>query len=515
MAYLMGIDLGSTSLKAIIFDLEGRIISSASRPTELSHLDKDHPTWAFWEPEKIWQGTAAAIKEAVEKIDNPAKIKGVAVTGFGMDGVPVDKEGNWLYPFISWHCPRTEPQSRNWSEKVGAEHIFSIAGKQVMHIDTIYRLIWMKENHPEILQKTDKWLLIEDFINFMLCGRRATDYSMASCTSVLDQRSRNWSRELIDSAGIDIDLFPEVLPSGTYLGEVNAKAASVTGLSEGTPVILGGHDYLCSALAVGAFRPDVVMDITGTWEIILQSSPQPNLTGDVFRAGLTIDSHVAKDAYAYIGAAVSADMLEWFRKHYGFEEKSLAAESGKTDWDFLMEKVDAAPPGANGAFFLPHFQGAGNPINDTRSLGAFIGLSNAAGKGSMLRALIEGLNYQGREILDSLESALKLKSTKIVAVGGVVRNSFWMQNKADITGKVIEIAGEEESTALGAALLAGIGVGLYKDDNDAYTRTYRAGKTYHPNASLTAKYDQYYNIYKEIYPALKDINRKIFAEFRV
>ncbi len=515
MSYVMGIDLGSTSLKAIIFDLEGRTIASASRPTELSHLDPEHPTWASWEPELIWSGTAAAVREAVEKCGKPNQIKGVAVTGFGMDGLPMDKDGQWLYPFISWHCPRTEPQSRQFSHEVGASNIFSVSGKQVLAIDTIYRLIWMKENFPEILEKTDKWLLIEDFINFMLCGRQATDLSMASCTSVLDQNKGDWSKELIKSAGIDINLFPEVLPSGTFLGEVHAKAASATGLPQGTPVILGGHDYLCSALAVGAFKPDVVMDITGTWEIILQSSHKPNLSSDVFKAGLTVDSHVAKNTFATLGSAISADMLEWFRKHYAFEEKSMAKAAGENDWDILMQKVLTADPGSNGVFFLPHFGGGGCPVNDNRSLGAFVGLSNNVGKSHMLRAMIEGLNYQGREILDSLENALNVTSGKIVAVGGVVRNSFWMQNKADVTGKEIEIAGEEESTALGAALLAGIGVGLYKDENDAYNRTFRQGKTYFPNSALTEKYNRYYEIYKEVYPALKNVNWRIFDEFRV
>jgi sugar (pentulose or hexulose) kinase len=515
MTYVMGIDLGSTSLKAIIFDLEGRTIAAASRPTELSHLDPDHPTWAFWEPQKIWSGTAEAIREAVEKCDRPERIKGVAVTGFGMDGVPMDENGQWLYPFISWHCPRTEPQSRLFSEKVGAGHIFSVSGKQVLSIDTIYRLMWMNEHYPEIPEKTDKWLLIEDFINFMLCGRKATDFSMASCTSVLDQRNGTWSGELIKQAGVDIRLFPEVLPSGTFLGEVHEQAARATGLPQGTPVILGGHDYLCSALAVGAFKPDVVMDITGTWEIIVQSSEKPNLSPEVFNAGLTVDSHVARNTFATIGSAISADMLEWFRRHYAHEEKAAAQATGISDWELLMQRVEAVSPGANGVYFLPHFGGAGSPINDNRSLGAFIGLSNTAEKGHMLRAMIEGLNYQSREILDSLESALKVSPGKIVAVGGVVRNSFWMQNKADITGKVIEIAGEEESTALGAAILAGIGTGLYRDENDAYEKTFRQGKTYYPDSSVGEKYSRYYEIYKQIYPALKGVNGRIFNEFRL
>ena len=182
MGNLLGIDLGSTSIKAVAYDLAGNIIASHSVPAEIKHLDSDHPDWAFWDPDNVWHNTVTVIKRVLDQTGYATDIKGIAVTGLGMDGVPLDQNGQWLYPFISWQCTRTEPQSRAFSQKFGAENIFSITGKQVLHIDTLYRLVWMKENHPEILDKTDKWLLIEDFINFMLCGRQATDYTMASCT---------------------------------------------------------------------------------------------------------------------------------------------------------------------------------------------------------------------------------------------------------------------------------------------------------------------------------------------
>ena len=514
MDYLMGIDLGSTSIKAVIYDTEGNIAAFASRPTQVAHLEPDHPTWAFWEPDKIWGSSIEVIKEATGKIDRPADIKGVAVTGMGMDGLPMDEKGQWLYPFISWQCPRTEPQSRAWSAKVGAEKIFNITGKQVMPIDTIYRLIWMAENHPEILAKTDKWLLIEDFVNFKLCGRQATDLTMASCTSVLDQQARNWSDELIAKAGIDRRLFPEVLPSASVLGDVTDAAAKKTGLAPGTPVVLGGHDYICAALAVGAFRPDVMMDITGTWEIVLQSAPELILTKNIFDAGLIVESHVARDQYLTAGYSPSALMLEWFKDNYGFEEGILEKKSGKSAWEALMAKAAATPPGANGAFFLPHFAGAGPPDTDNRALGAFVGLSTVTDKGNMIRAMIEGLDYQFRGIVTAMEEALNVNTQKIIAVGGAGKNEFWMQNKADVTGKLIEVPDNEEATTLGAALLAGIGVGVYRDEAEAYERTFRPGRIYEPDAALVTKYEGYYKIFRDVFAGLKDVNWRIFDEFR-
>ncbi|GAF72454.1 unnamed protein product, partial [marine sediment metagenome] len=203
MDYLMGVDLGSTSLKAIVYDLDGKLISSASRPTTVHHDDPDHPDWAVWLPEEIWGDTAAAIKEAVGKLDDPGDVKGVAVTGMGMDGVPMDAEGNWLYPFISWHCPRTTPQQEWWVENIGAEKQFAITGNPIWGINSALRILWMREHHPEILEKTHKWLLIEDFLNFMLSGKMATDYTMASNTLLFDQTTKDYSDELLAASGID------------------------------------------------------------------------------------------------------------------------------------------------------------------------------------------------------------------------------------------------------------------------------------------------------------------------
>ena len=263
MDYLMGVDLGSTSLKAIVYDLDGKTIASASRPTEVHHNDPDHPDWAVWLPEQIWSGIAGAIKTVAASVD-ASEIKGVSVTGMGMDGVPLDKDGNWLYPFISWHCPRTMPQQAWWMENVAAEKQYEMCGDPIWPFNTALRLLWMRENEPDILDRTHKWVLIEDFINFMLCGEYATDYSMASNTLLFDQRTRQWNDELLQLSGIDRNLLCDPQPAGTVLGTVHRSAAETTGLAVGTPVVLGGHDYSCGCLPTGAFEPGVVLDVMGT-----------------------------------------------------------------------------------------------------------------------------------------------------------------------------------------------------------------------------------------------------------
>jgi xylulokinase len=515
MDALMGIDLGSTSLKAFVYDLEGNRIAGGSRPTLKYHPNPDRPEWTVWQPEQIWGGTAEAIRDAVSQLSDPGLIKAVAVTGMGMDGVPIDKDGQWLYPFISWHDPRTAPQHSWWLENVGDEKTFLSGGWPIWTISTALRLLWMAEHEPEILKRTDKWLLIEDFLNFKLTGCQVTDFTMASCTGLFDQRRLNWSDEILGLAGIERRLLVDAACSGTVIGEVTETAAQATGLKVGTPIVLGGHDFLCGALPVGAFKPGVVLDVTGTWEIVLTATDEPNLTAEVFEAGLVSEAHVARGKFAGWGGAVAAEMLEWYRKEYGLGAKQAAETSGGDDWDYLMAEAAASPPGSRGVMFLPHLSGSGCPVKDGRSMGAFVGLTNMSGKGDMLRAVVEGLDYQFLDIVRSMQSGMGLKPDRLVAVGGAVRNKFWMQNKADVTGLPIDVPNVDEATPLGAAILAGIGVGLYRDEEDAFQHVYKQGHTFEPDLKLSEQYCEWFEIYRTLYPALKNVNHRLFERFRI
>lgn len=530
MDYLMGIDLGSTTLKAVVYDLDGNAVAAGSRPTRLVHPSGAHPEWAVWQPEQIWSGAAAAIRDAVAGLDEPGGLRAVAVTGMGMDGLPVDEAGRWLYPLISWHDPRTRPQLRWWKRNIGAEKAFSIGGNPLWPINSALRILWLREHEPGIFARTDKWLLIEDFLNFMLCGRRATDYSMASCTLLFDLRTLEWSDEMLRLSGIDRRLMCEAFPSGTLLGEVTAAAARATGLPPGTPVVLGGHDHLCSALPVGAFRPGVVLDVVGTWESVLTSTEKPVLKPELRTMGMTVQAHVARGSYAIWGGNPAGEMLEWYRRQFGSDAARKARQQGGTVWDHMMAAAAEAPPGARRVMFLPHMSAAGCPVVDEQSRGAFVGLSSLAGAGDVLRALIEGLNYQFLDIVTSLESALAgpaagarqeagpsgevpgdgpCRFDRCIAVGGGVRNAFWMQNKADVLGRPVEVPDVQEATPLGAAILAGIGAGLYRDEQEAFERVDRQGRVYEPQRQLSARYAEWFQIYKQLYPALKPISHRL------
>ena len=515
MSYLMGINLGSNNIMAVVYNENGKMVASSSQPTPLTYNDKTQPTWSVWDPKRIWDNVVYTIMDATTQVSDVEEIKAVAVTGFGMDGLPLGRDGTPLYPMISWHCPRTIPQFERFTREIGSENVFKRTGKQTMHIDTIYRMIWMKENHPDILAQTDKWLLIEDYINFMLCGEKATDYSMATCTSAFDLRTHDWCGDILKEAAISKSIFPKAFQSGQVLGTILPIVAKETGLSPKTQVVLGGHDYICAAFASGAIDQSVLLDITGAWEMLVLATDKIRITEDLFESGFYLEGHVVKDKCCYVGSTVSGDMTEWMRKNLCAEEKMIAGAEDTSVWDIIARVCEKSTVGSNGCMFLPHFTGAGAPCHDPTSMGAFVGLHNAVAKRDMIRSVIEGLDYQFRMMVDSFTHYNLGVPTRIVATGGAARNKFWMQNKADVTGCRLEVPSLYEVTPLGAAMIAGLGTGVYASEQEAIDAVRTDVKIYEPNQENHKRYDDLFqNIYSKLQGTLKDVNKELSRRFR-
>lgn len=515
MDYLLGIDVGSTSMKALVYDLDGNVVSQGSHPTESVANDPGHPNWQVYLPDHIWDGISSAIRDAVCQIGSEGRIKAAAVTGLGADAVPLDQQGEPVYPFINWICTRTNPQFEWWVENVGLERTFEISGWQPFIWSTVLRFMWLNENEPEIASRINKWLIVEDFVNYKLTGIYSTDYTDASPTLLFDQRALGWSDELLKIAGLEKELFPKPQVSGSYIGEVTPEAAEKTGLAVGTPIYQGGHDYLIGALAAGAISPGTFLDVAGTWELVITPTSDPQWTPEIRQLGLTVEAHSVPDMYCIWAGGTSASMLEWYKEQIGTEAQRKAESGQGNVWSFLMDEANSSPPGANGIFFLPHFNGTACPNLDPRSLGAFLGLNDTTKREDMVRAVVEGLDYAFLDMLNALELGAGQKAEKITAIGGGTRNAFWMQNKADISGRPVETLEIEEATALGAAMLAGVGVGVYEDLQEAVTRVQKPGKMFEPNPKLVPVYNELFEIYQGVYPALKPVNNRIFNRFRV
>ena len=500
------IDLGSTSTKVCLYTPNGTCAASASRPTvRYNPCSATHPEWVFWNPDAIWGGVGEAFREVMASIDDPTRVMGVAVTGMGMDGVPIDENGTTLYPFISWHCGRTAPQAAWWERTVGAEKTFSIAGFPPWAMTGVMRIRWMLEHEPRIIEQASSWLLIEDFINFKLCGVRATDPSMASCMLLFDQKRREWSDELVAASGIPRRLLPTVKPSGTLLGTVHAEAARLTGLKEGTPVVLGGQDHLCGTLPVGAHRPGVVSNVMGSWENLIATVSQPTCDWTLGRAGICVQAHVAQGRTAVWGGSPSASALSWFREVTGDSEQP---------WEEVINACEcASQAGAGGVLFLPYLSAAACPVNDGRAAGAFVGLLNTTTKADLYRAVIEGLNFQFLHILQTMERAMGTRFERIVASGGATRNAFWLQNKADISGMEVEVSEVQDSSPLGAALLAGVTLGVWPDLDTAVERVKGTTRVFHPDAKSHVRYRPLSDIYQSLALALQLANHAL-ADWR-
>ncbi len=517
MPYAMGIDLGSTSIKAHIFDASGRQIAHSSIKTPLQKQSAGaQPAQYIWDPEEIWQCVCTVTQGALSGIQNAAEIIGVAVTGFGFDGVPLDPRGNVLYPFISWYCNRTTNIYEEISARVGFDTIFDFIGRPAFFYDTVYRLEWLRRNEPDVIERMSHWLYIEDYINYKLCGVIATDYSMAACSGVFDLKKQRWDSALMQRFGVRSDIWPDAYRSGKVLGNVTAPAALQTGLSRKTHVVLGGHDYCVASFAVGAVKPGVIMDVSGTWEMLCLGAPEFAITEKLKQSGMYIDNHVVEGSYLYMSSQVSGSMTEWFRNHLSFEEQQIAKSKESDVWNVLTERAAQSPVGANGVTFLPYFSGSNCPNIDKKALGGFLGMSNLNTKNDMIRALYEGLNYLFRHTVFELMDAASAQNAKVIVTGGAVKNEFWMQNKADVSGLTLETPTAEESTTLGAAMLVFLGLGIFSTPDDVTRAVYTPKRIYKPNRKNTARYDDYFeSIYKKMLGTLREINHEIFNRFKI
>src|SRR5581483_9234622 len=369
----------------------------------------------------------------------------------GEAGVPLDENNQPLYPAIAWFDPRTEPQSRWWSENVGLYPIYRITGQTADPYLSLCKLMWLRDNEPELFQRMRRWLCIEDWIIFRLTGEYATDYTIASRTMAFDQVRRAWSQEMLDWACIEREVFPTAYPSGMLVGRVTEHAAAETGLTAGTPVATGGHDHLVAALAAGVYAPGVVLDSNGTAESTLTILSQPVLSEELCRAHYACYHHVSRERYVLLSQLnASGGMLEWFIEQFCGEERAQAAATSRSVYEVVMEKMPHEP-GANGLVLVPDLGGGRTPDWEPQARGALFGLTTAHGRGEIVQAILESTCYWLRDNLEFSERVLSEPISELRAVGGAVKNPFWLQAKADVTGRRIQVPELNEATCLGAA----------------------------------------------------------------
>ncbi len=504
---LMGIDIGSTSIKAGLFSPEGKLLSLGRTETPLDSyvLPEGGGELQVWLPEKMWKRVVSSIRECLGNIEGDADVRGIAVTGFGSDAAALDTEGNAVFPIISFYEKATIEQRDEYRELVGDFESYSISGISPWYYLTLFRMMWLRKYFPKLYEKASIWLNVPDYINYRLCGVQAGDFSEASTTIMFDQTKLAWSDTILSKTGIEKDRLPGLSPSGTVLGGITRAAGEQTGLREGTPVVVGGHDNVTSCFASGSEDNDVVT-VTGTFESIMISRGAPVITRQGMESNIVCEKGVAEGKHVLIGVQYAGGIIEWIRKAL-FSSECDSNES-------LFSDIENSSAGSKGLMMLPHIFGSVTPVQDAYSRGCFIGISGKTEKRDFLRAAVEGINYQTRLIYETLVSAADIDPSEILNIGGAVYSSFWMQNRADILGVPVRVLDVPEATALGAAMLAGVGSGVYNSFEEARNTVRHGGSVFCPDPECSKLYEGCYeDAYKHLYPAAKHINHYIAEKF--
>ncbi|MHB1393339.1 MAG: FGGY-family carbohydrate kinase [Clostridia bacterium] len=504
MIGLLTIDIGTTNWKVIVFDEHGTVAASAKRPTVIGTGRDGLPCY---DPKLIWNSIIDAIRLIGDSY-SLSDIKAVSVTSMGESVVPIGADGEELGGIIPWFDTRSIEEAETIKRTLGADRIFSITGLEAGAIFSLPKMLWMRKNNPDVFMRAVKWLQMSDYINYKLTGKMATDYSLSSRTLALDINANCWSKEILDALNIDISLFPDLVKSGTIIGEVTAKAAMDTGLLQGTPVVMGGHDHPCATIAANIFDGNTILDSSGTAEPLLYVSPKnaPLSTNNI---GQRIGKHPDPSRYILWGGIVSSGIcVEW----------SVARLALCKDWGFnvpdirfneLLSACDNISCGSNGLLFMPYLRGSGAPYWDPRLKGAFLGLTSSHSSVHMMRAVLEGLSYQAKMIVDMHEQLSGEVIKNICCVGGGSRISLWQQIKADVTGKSITTKKIDEATCQGAAILSGVGIGLFESIEQGAEAFANEGETFIQNPENHETYKDIYKVFSESYEDLTRISYRL------
>lgn len=513
--YLMGIDVGSTVCKVALYDYTGRIISISEREYGDVFIYPE-PDWCEYDPEKFWKVIANCIRECIQKSGiNPRDIDALGTSVSGESIIPMGRDGKPVYNGINWTDKRSrsyEPQRKALSEKIGALKVYEITGYPLNPVPSSVRVLWLKSELPKIYENIWKVMLWEDFVNWKLTGRDVISYSTAASSQLFDIRSKKWSSEILETFDISIDILPECLPSGKVVGEVHSEASEETGLARGTIVATGGWDQSCGALGAGVVREGEACNTTGTVECITPVVINPTLNEKTLSTGLYCSPYVVEDAYVYFAwFPTSGAVLKWFRDNFAEKEMDLAYETGQNVYDILTAKAEESKPGAGGLLLLPYFEGSGvgqPPAFNIDARGALIGLRLSHRKNDVIRAILEGVAFQTRIIVEIVEE-LGVKIRELRAIGGGAKSKLWMQIKANVMKKKIILPDVVEAGTLGAAILAGIASKTYSDLGQAIREMCRDKSVFYPQSEISEIYEKIYHVYKEIYPTLLPIFTKM------
>lgn len=486
--YLLGLDISTTAAKAILVDAEGAVVGSAAEALTLS---TPRPLWSEQDPSAWW----AAMAESIRTVLAQTGVSGDDIAAIGLTGqmhglVMLDGQGEVLRPAILWNDQRTAAQCDEIRARIGRERLIRISGNDALTGFTAPKILWVREHEPDVYERTRHILLPKDFIRLRLSGEYATDRAGGSGTILFDLAQRTWSDELLGGLDIPRQWLPPTFEGPDVTSTVSFGAAADTGLRAGTPIVGGGGDQAAGGLGMGAVSPGIVALTLGTSGVVFAATKEPLVQPE---GRLHAFCHAVPDRWHFMGVMLSAaGSLQWYRD-------TLAPEA---PFDDLVNEAAAVAPGSEGLFFLPYLSGERTPHPDPLARGAWVGLTTRHGRGHLTRAVLEGVAYGIRDSFTLIQAAGVGPISQVRIAGGGARSALWRQIMADVLGTELVTVNTTEGAAYGAALLAGVGAGLWASAEEACRSTIRITGHTSPNAANRADYDTLYPNYQALYPAL-------------
>ena len=500
MAYYLGIDIGTSGTKALIMSASAKVLASATAEHPVS---APRPGWSEQNPDDWWATSVKATRAVIRK----AKIDGKKIAAIGLSGqmhglVVTNAEGKPLRPSIIWNDQRTGPQAEMIEKKVGGKkELIKLVGNPAMTSYTLTKLLWVREHQPRIYDRIKHMLLPKDYIRLQLTGEYVGDVSDMSGTLMLNQRTRKWSKQILEIFQIDKDILPPVVESHEVTGGLTSEAAKMLGLAVGTPVVGGGGDQPAGAIGNGIVREGLISATMGTSGVVFIHSPKykTDPQGRINTYCSSVDGE-----YCMFGCVLSAGgSYQWFRNVLGDAEVAEAKRKKVDPYELLTDKAAAAPAGAHGTFWLPYLTGERTPHADPLARGGWVGIHAGTTRGELIRSLIEGATFAMNDCVTLMKDR-GLKVSQIRLSGGGARSAFWRQLQADIYATTCATINTEEGPAYGAALLGAVGAGQFKNIRQACEAGIKITRTIKPNAKARQLYAKYYEQYQQLYPALKD-----------
>jgi xylulokinase len=495
--YILSHDLGTSGNKATLFTTEGKLVSSVTSSYGTRY---SHNTWAEQDPADWWRAVCDSSRKLLEGA-GPKDIRAVALSGQMMGCLCVDTKGRPLRNALIYCDQRAEDQVKQLEERLDPKGFYRITGHRISSSYSVEKFMWIRDNEPDIYDATAKMLHAKDYINYKLTGRMVSEYSDASGTNLLNLETLDWSDEIIDAAGIDPDKLPALVKSTDIVGEVTREAAEATGLAAGTPVAAGAGDGLCAGVGVGSVKPGSTYNYLGSSSWIATTAEEPLYDPDMRSF---VWAHAVPGLYHPCGTMQTAgSSFTWLKEQICRAETAEAEADGTNPFELINRAVEASPAGARGLIFLPYLLGERSPRWNPRAKGGLIGLTMEHTREDVCRAVVEGVILNLNVILEIIKEFLPVK--EITVIGGGARGPVWRRIMADIYGAEILMPDYlEEATAMGAAIIGGVGAGVF-ESFDVIDRFISIQERTSPDPAAAAVYDTKKEVFEKCYQALEPV----------